>query len=213
MGRNLHDSSLASTVTAKAGADATNDDKVTNDDKGELNLRRAETPRPPIQHLQRLGRTLPTHRFAKLLTLFPPMIALSNHFPPVLATCQFRRVDSRHSDAATMIQLNASTFHTPAGSNVHHCDGDIRRCASLRRRNRRRRAIIGFGKQPPQHFLLLVCASTTHGARGSFMGRRLLTPPENHSGGQHCELSDHTTSAWGGSDTNLLTLTIFANGD
>ena len=37
--------------------------------------------------------------------------------------------------------------------------------------------------------------------------------PENHSGGQHCELSDHTTSVWGGSDTNLLTLTIFASGD
>ena len=65
MGRNLHDSSLAGTITAKAGADAT------NDDKGELNLRRAETLRPPLQHLRSLGRTLLTHVTHQISNISP----------------------------------------------------------------------------------------------------------------------------------------------
>ena len=129
MGRNLHDSSLAGTVTAKAGANAT------NDDKGELKLRRAETPRPPLQHLRSLGRLLPTHRFTKLLTLFLQCIALSNFsrqfLPRANSTELIHDIPTllpRYSSMPQRFTLRpGSTCITATATfdDVHHCDGEI----------------------------------------------------------------------------------------
>ena len=119
MGRNLHDSSLAGTITAKAGADAT------NDDKGELNLRRAETLRPPLQHLRSLGRTLLIHVAHQISNISPSSaLRCQTFFPPAYPV---NSIESP-TDASTLLSLyssSASTVHTRIGFDEYCCDGEI----------------------------------------------------------------------------------------
>ena len=155
MGRNLHDSSLAGTVTAKAGADAT------NDDKGELNLRRAETLRPPLQHLRSLGRTLLTHVTHQISNISPSSaLRCQTFFPPA---CNINSTELIHGRILTLLSLYSSmlqrfTLRSDSTSIAATAKLTTRIAATARS------TISGdhrFGTQPSQCFLCW-CALLRH---------------------------------------------------
>ena len=155
MGRNLHDSSLAGTITAKAGVDAT------NDDKGELTLRRAETPRPPLQHLRSLGRTLLTH-VAHQISNISPSSALhcQTFFPPAYS------VNSIESHLRTLRRCYHYTAQVLQRYTLGSDSTSIAATAKLTTRiaATARSTISGdhrFGMQPSQCFLCW-CALIRH---------------------------------------------------